>query len=715
MQAADPSQPAAPLTDRPAVTTALVTAAALAIPPFFIGVQAGGVAAGTIQALIVLIATAVFGRAIYRGTMPRPFNASLGVLLLALLAALTAVSISWSVLPNASYLDAVRLISYTALLALAAYAAQKLAARSREVLLGLGLAALIISLWALLSHVVPSWFPEGDDFARLRLPFGYWNAVGSVAAMGLIAALWAGTSRRVARWLEVISYPSGGVFVAVVMLSYSRGALLALGVAFALWLLISPLRLRSVGWLAVVWFLSAVLVAWAYNKTALSIDHAPLADRKSAGLELGVFLVVILALLGGAGFAMSGLRRTRTLSPAARYAAGRGLLIGAAVVAVLLVIGASVAGDDGVKTIPNAVTDSFSQSATVPGNTPDRLTQTSSLRGRYWSDAFKVFGDHTLHGAGGDTFSASRLPYRHDTIVVTHAHGQVPQTAADLGIWGLLVLAALTLVWLVAAFKLVGGRKAAPYRWLGAADETRLAGVAMVLVALVFGIHNAVDWIWYVPGVAFFGLFAGGWVLGHPDAHSAVEATSAAATPNRTLSIAKAAAVAVIGLWIAFAVYQPVRAEHKINEGIDVAEKDPAKALKLGEEARDIDPTSADAAFLVAVAQSNGGREKAADETLVMIANEQPANPATWRRLAQYRLITLNHPASAIAALRPLLYQSPTDVQGNAMLEQARKERTDQLIEEAAEKQRKKLQKELERIEKILKSAPAGTNAAAGL
>lgn len=693
----------------------MITAVALAVPAFIIGVRAGGVRAGTIQALIVLVATAVFGRLLYTRTMPRPFNASLGVLLLALMAALTALSISWSVLPNASYLDAVRLISYTALLALAAIAAQTLVGRSRQVLLGIGLAALILTLYALVSHIFPSWFPESDDFARLRLPFGYWNAVGSIAAMGLIAALWAGTSRHVPRWLEVVSYPAGGLFVAAVMLSYSRGALMALAIAFAIWLVVVPLRLRSTIWLGFVWVLSAVVVAWAYNKTALSTDHALLADRKSAGLQLGAFLLVTSLVLTAAGYLVSRRRQSHPLSPGARYATGRGLLIAGAVGVLLMIVGVSVTGDDGAMTIPNGVADSFSQSAVVPGNTPDRLTQTSSLRARYWHDAFKVFGDHTLHGAGGDTYSASRLPYRHDTIVVTHAHGQVPQVAADLGIWGLLVLLGLTLVWLVAAFKLVGASKKAPTRWLENVSEERLGAVAMVFVALVFGLHNAIDWIWYVPGVAFFGLLAGGWVLGHADAHSApTEDPVPADQQNRKLAIAKAVAVAVVGIWIAYAVYQPVRAEQKINEGIDVSGRDPVKALKLGEEAREIDPTSAEAAFLIAVAQSNGGREKAADETLLMIANEQPGNPATWRRLAQYRLITLNDPKGAIAALRPLLYQSPTDVAGNQMLEQARAEREKQLIKEAAEKERKKLRKQLEELEKLIKDASSGASGATG-
>ena len=237
---------------------ALTTAALLAFAAFFIGAQSNGVRAGVAQTLGVLIATAVFGRAAYTDRLPRPFNASLGLILMALFAGVSALSVGWSLVPNASLLDAVRMISYTCVLALAAYIAQIHQKRAREVLLGAGLAALLIVIYALLSRAIPGLYPETDNFARIRLPFGYWNAVGCVGAIGLVIALWAGTRRFEPRWLEVLSYPVGGLCFAVVMLTQSRGALLAFAVVFAIWLLLVPQRLRSVGWAAIVIAMSMV-------------------------------------------------------------------------------------------------------------------------------------------------------------------------------------------------------------------------------------------------------------------------------------------------------------------------------------------------------------------------------------------------------------------------------------------------------------------------
>jgi tetratricopeptide (TPR) repeat protein len=286
----------------------------------------------------------------------------------------------------------------------------------------------------------------------------------------------------------------------------------------------------------------------------------------------------------------------------------------------------------------------------------------------------------------------------------------VPQVASDLGVLGLTVLLLITIVWLVAAFKLVGAAAKAPWRWLNEADEIRLASVAITLAALLFGIHSALDWVWFVPGVAYFGLLAGGWTLGSPAAHTA-RAGAPATTPARggTVQIVRAAAIALVGIAIAYAVYQPVRAEQKVSAGLDVAENDPAKALKLGNQALELDPTSADAMILISVAQSNGGRQQDAEATLQLLTSQQPGNPASWLRLARFRLINLEDPDGAIRALRPLLYQSPNNLEGLALLSQARQAKTDVILQAAAEKKRKQLEKQLDELEKLKKAAAQGT------
>lgn len=671
-----------------------------------VGVQSAGTRAGVVEVLAVLLATAVFGRSAYNGTLPRPFNASLGLLLMALLAGVTALSVSWSILPNASLLDAVRLISYTCVLALAALLAQLHQQRAREILLGIGGAALAIVAYALISRAIPGAFPEGDDFARLRLPFGYWNAVGFVAALGLVVALWAGTRRRESRALEIASYPIGGLFVVALMLSQSRGSLLAFAIAVAVWVLLVPQRLRAAGWLAGVWAISMLVVFWAYKNSALSTDHMAFPDRKSAGIQLLVALFVLCGLLAGLGALIHRFRHSNPLSSAQRRSLGRNLLIALAVFPFLFLFAVGVGTEKGLGTVSDGVTGLFSATAAAPDNTPGRLTQTTSLRGRYWSDAWRIFEHHTWRGTGGDTFIAARLPFRTDQTTAAQAHGMVPQVASDLGILGLLILLGITIVWLIAAFKLAGASRRAPWAWLSEADEMRLASVTLMVSALLFGLHSAIDWTWFIPGAAYFGLLAGGWTLGSPAAHS-LRSTAPAPIAQRggRAQILRAAAIALIGVSIAYAVYQPVRAERKVDSGLAQVEEDPVKALKLGNDALELDPTSDGAFILIAVAQSNGGRQHDADATLSILTNEQPNNPAAWLRLASFRLTTLDDPDGAIDALRPLFYLSPNSIEGQSLLAQAQQAKANVILEKIAEKKRKELEKSLNQLEKLKKQA----------
>jgi O-antigen ligase len=685
---------------------ALTAGLLLAVSALAIGVNSNAARAGMIEALAVLVATAVFGRAAYRGSLPRPYNASLGVALLALLAGVSALSVGWSLTPNASMLDALRLVSYTAVLALVALLAQLHPERSREIALGVLLAATIVSLYALGSRVFPGIYSASDDFARLRLPFGYWNAVGTVAAIGFLPALWAGTRRRDSRALEVASYPAGGVLFCALMLSQSRGALLALLVGLACWFVVVPRRLRSAGWLAVVVGITGVLVAWAYSREQLTTDHLTLAVRESVGWQLFFGLLLTTLALTGAGWFVRARRFTNPLSAETRRKSGKALLVGAAIAPLVMVVAIALASDRGFGAISGSASDFFSTSSTAPANSPSRLTQTNSLRGLYWSESLKIFKAHSLHGTGADTFGVARLPYRPDLLNTNHAHGMVPQTAADLGLFGLFALLALLAVWLVAALKLAGAARMQPWRWLESADEGRLAAVALMLTALVFGVESAIDWVWFLPGVAFFGLVCGGWTLGHPDAHSRAEAAAAeVASPGSRAQTLRAAAIALVGFAIAYGVMQPVRSSAKVEQGLAIAETEPARAGKLGQQAIDLDPTSAQAYMLVAVAAGNAGKQQQAEDTLFALTRSQPGNPATWLRLAEFRLTTQQDPDGAIEALRPVFFLSRYDRQASALLTAARQLKAEKELQKLADAKRKKLERQLKELERLQRQA----------
>lgn len=688
------------LTDREGLLIALLTAALLAVPAIWIGGESDGVRGGTVMALAIVLVAACFGRAAYTGRLPRPFNGSPAIFLLALMALLAGLSVGWSLLPGVSYFDAVRLVGYTAVLAGGALAAQLLHGRAREVAAGVALAALAISFYALLSRVLPGIYPASDAFARVRLPFYYWNAAGGVAAIAVVATLWAGVQRHGPRWLEAASYPAGLIGLVVMLLSQSRGALVALVVAVGVWLFFVPRRLRTAGWLLAVGGASAVIVAWAFSRPAFSTDGVDFATRKSSGLTLGLLMLVAMAALAAIGWTIAGQRQKRALTRPRRTRAGWIIAGGAALAIVCAVLAIGVTHERGFATFKDRIDQTLTGGTAAPANSPGRLADANSLRGRYWSDAFEVFSAHKLHGTGSDTFSVSRLPYRTDFIEVQHAHGFIPQVMADLGWLGLITVLLLFAAWGFYALRLLGMRKAAPWRWLEDVDDGRSAELSLLAVAVAFGAQSAIDWTWFIPGIAIFGLACAGWVAGTPAAHgqNAVEFAGG----GRKLRAWRAVAIGILGLLMAFAVYQPVRAKKDVNEGYLVVDTDPARAYKLGKHAHDVDPASADPMFLIAIAQNNLDDPEGAEATLERVAIEQPGNLKTWLQLAQFRLNTLDDPKGAILALRPLLYQSPNNTLGSSLLTTARDRRTQQLIDAAAERERRRIQRELDQVERLI-------------
>ena len=68
--------------------------------------------------------------------------------------------------------------------------------RWEAVLYGVLLALAVVSLYGLATKVAPGWLAEDEIYARLREPYGYWNAVGVTAAMGDAALPVARHARR---------------------------------------------------------------------------------------------------------------------------------------------------------------------------------------------------------------------------------------------------------------------------------------------------------------------------------------------------------------------------------------------------------------------------------------------------------------------------------------------------------------------------------------
>jgi hypothetical protein len=470
-----------------------------------------------------------------------PLYGAWAVLAFALLAVFTALSIIWSLAPADSWLEANRTFAYLATLAGGVALARLFPERWADLLYGVLIGTVAVCAWALLTKVFPGAFAADEVYARLRLPFEYWNSVGLMSAIAVPALLWLAARRSGSEVVNAFAWPLLGLVIVSMMLSYSRGSLAALGLGLAVWFAAVPLRLRAVAALIASAVLATPVVIWAFAQDGLTMDHAPMAARADAGHELGTLLLLLTTVLLLAGLAVGFFTATRPPSEERRQQVGRYLLGGLALVPVVILLALSAAPGGISGQTSDAWTKLTDPHAATPANTPDRLTATSSVRARYWREAIKIHANSELVGTGAGSFATIRTRYRQDgDITVRHAHGYVVQTLSDLGWVGLGISLLAVFAWLWAAARALGARP----RDRGLKFDAERVGLwTMAVIALIFGLHSAIDWTWFVPGNVVPALLCAGWVVGRGPlrARLAEEAAHTHSWPASTLAAAHAA------------------------------------------------------------------------------------------------------------------------------------------------------------------------------
>jgi Flp pilus assembly protein TadD len=690
----------------------LLSAAIFCFITFFAG---GGLPpvqqATTTEIILTLGCGAIVAGAVLLTAAGRRVYGLWSVGLLLAFAALSALSVVWSVQPDASWQNAGLMFAYSAVFGAAVALARAAPARWPAVLGGVILAAVIVCGYALLTKVFPARLDAHDIYARLQAPYGYWNATGLMAAMGVIGCMWLGARRAGHALLSALAYPAIGLLLLTLMLAYSRGALFALGLGLVLWFCIVPLRLRGAAVLLTGAACAGLVVAWDFSRTALSTDSIALHARVVAGRQLGVLALAMLIVLALAGVAIRFSTDRRTgggfsgFSAQARRTAGA-VLLSILALAVLAFAGALATSHRGFTgSISHGFHSLTNPHAAVPPNTPGRLTAIGSVRARYWNEALKIFQAHPALGSGARSYGTARLRYRTEDLEANDAHGFVVQTLADLGLVGLAIALALLAVWLAAA-----GRATHPFnrRWTGwrelrhagwqgfgwraieappegdspepakhaRTDERvytpeRIGLLSMLCLVVVFGVHSTVDWTWFVPGNACVALFCAGWLAGRGPlaaSTSAAPASTAEDRPQRLrlpylgdvdpLRMGIAVAVVVGALLAAWAQWQPQRSADASQEALALSARNPLAARSAARAAVAYDPVSVEALFTLSTIQQHAGQTALARATLVRAVHLQPSNPQTWQTLGEYDLRSGNA-KSAMSELRAAVYLNP--------------------------------------------------------
>jgi hypothetical protein len=292
---------------------------------------------------------------------------------------------------------------------------------------------------------------------RLAYPLSYWNGTGAFAALGLILAAALTGDRARSPALRSAAAASAPPLALTLILTFSRGGLGALAAGLLVLLALAPTRARIGGVL--------VVAAGGLAAGVLAAAFGGLRTEAGSGPAALPFLLAAMA-----GCALAARLRSDAPIPWLRKAA-----LAAAVAVLIGTVGALL----GVERVPGR---------DVPEAGPERLASVQSNRYAYWKVAVETFADQPLTGEGSGGFRTAWLREREFRESVRDAHSLYLETAAELGLVGLLALGLL-----IAGCVLAASR----------AGPTAAGSIAALAA---FGLHAGIDWDWELPALTLVAL-----------------------------------------------------------------------------------------------------------------------------------------------------------------------------------------------------------------
>lgn len=503
-----------------AVTALMLLPGALIV---FMGFNAGGYfpaapAVATIVLAQILLVRVVRSRDPFEGLAPATL---LAIGALGLYAALTLASALWSHSSARALIEFDRACLY--LLALILFGTIRASSWNlRWLIRGLALGASVVCLAGLISRVAPDVWHTAPDVAneRLSFPVTYWNALGLLAALGIVLLLHLTCTLGERRSVRVLAAAVLPLLAATLFFTFSRGAMAAGAVGLVVYVLVARPRALLSGVLATA-PATAALILIAYRASLLDTVDPTTPAATAQGHRVALAAAVCAAACAALRLWLAArldprLRRSSgrlRVSPGARIATIGGATAAAA--AALLALGA-----------PQGLAhdwDRFLSGATPRGNHGDlrrRLSDPSNNgRSDLWRVALQGFDANPVHGGGAGTYQTVWDRRRPLSSFDVNAHSLYLQTMAELGIPGLALLAVLVGTVLLG----LGARARGAQRSLYG---------ALLASCVVWAIHAGVDWDWEMPVVTLAFFAAAGLALS-PRAHAQLDHDAAGAGRRR--------------------------------------------------------------------------------------------------------------------------------------------------------------------------------------
>jgi hypothetical protein len=408
--------------------------------------------------------------------LPSTIPGRLALLVLALLCGWTGLSIAWAPFGDQAQDDFQRVALFLGYFAASLALLRSVGAR-RAVVPALAMTAFAIVAYGLSERLLPGLFElerSASAAGRLEQPFTYWNAAGLSAAIGFVLAAAMAADQTRPRWLRMLLAAAAVPLGLGLYLTFSRGALAALGLGLLVLVVLSA-DWRSTLRAAVLLVGASVIAALVASRypTVKSLEDADSGD----GL---VVLAMVLVLAAGAAAVT-----TRQPQLSGRLPAPPLPRRALAVVAVLAVAVGGVLLIAAIEGSPDA-------ESPATGADPSRLGSVDSNRYRYWEVALDGFADNPLAGLGSGGFAVEWLKEPDRPDAARDAHSLYVETAAELGVVGLVLLLAF-----MAAVAL------ATARWWRI-DPFAAAAPAAALAA--WALHAGLDWDWEMPAVTLAAL-----------------------------------------------------------------------------------------------------------------------------------------------------------------------------------------------------------------
>jgi hypothetical protein len=342
--------------------------------------------------------------------------------------------------------------------------------------------ALVLVAYGLSERLLPgllSFDRSLSAYGRLEQPLTYWNAMGEVAALGVVlCARLAGDLARPA-WLRAVAAGAAAPLGLGLYLTVSRGALFA---ALAGLIALVVLARRREQLAAVILVVAAGALAAA---AAAPFDAVTALDGSRAGREGPGAAVLALLAVVTAGAVLAHRAVLRRVRPGElrlpRRAGALALAAVCAGFAVALIAGADTSHDASLSTGAG------------------RYGTLQSNRYKYWDVARRAFADEPLRGVGAGGWAVYWRRDRPFAEGARDAHSLYIQTGAELGLVGLALLAAwLAGVALAARSALLSGRATA---------AGPIAG------CVVWAAHVTLDWDFQMPAATLPALLLAGALL----------------------------------------------------------------------------------------------------------------------------------------------------------------------------------------------------------